>query len=56
MSGYLSVIICVVGAILFIMIKNPAHIDFKMLAKDMFWTGLLAFLIQEGSKAVSILK
>ena len=42
---YLSLIVCIVGGILFLILRNPGQADWKALAKDMFWAGLLAFLL-----------
>jgi hypothetical protein len=44
---YLSLIICVVGGLLFLVLKSPGQADYKALAKDMFWVGLLAFLLSK---------
>lgn len=56
MSGYLSLIVCLVGGILFLLFRKPEHADYKKLSEWAFAMGLLAFLIQEGGKAVGILK
>ncbi len=41
---YLALIICIVGGILFLVLRAPGQADWKALAKDCFWVGLLAFL------------
>lgn len=56
MQGYLSLIVCVIGAVLYLVLKSPQSMDFKMLAKDMFWVGLLAFLLEAGKGTVTFLK
>jgi hypothetical protein len=39
---YLPLLICLLGLVLFLTIQDP---DRKAVAKDMFWIGLLVFLI-----------
>lgn len=41
----LPLIICIIGGIVFLAIKDPKYADVKALAHDCFWVGLLAFLL-----------
>lgn len=46
MIVYLSLLVCIVGALIFAISANAKA---SALGKDMFWTGLLAFLLTVGS-------
>jgi len=43
---YLSLIVCIVGGILFLILRNPSQSDLKAMAFAMFWVGLFAFLLK----------
>jgi hypothetical protein len=42
---YLALIICIVGGILFLVLRAPGQSDVKAMAFAMFWVGLLALLL-----------
>lgn len=54
MSAYLSVVVCVIGVIIFFAVKNNAEL--KRVGELMFFSGLLAFLIVNGSALITPLK
>lgn len=45
MLVYLSLVICIVGALIYAFMSGKA----EALGKDMFWVGLLVFLLKFGS-------
>lgn len=53
---YLPLFICLLGLVLFLAAKDPSWSDIKALAKDMFWCGLLAFLLIDVPHMVMVLK
>ena len=60
MQGYLSLIICLIGLVLYYICGNPTPPPTSNSSKTsvvglhMFWVGLLAFLITNGSRLVSL--
>jgi Flp pilus assembly protein protease CpaA len=50
--GLLSVIICIVGLVIFFAARNPGAADVKRIGFTMFWVGLLAFLMTNGTRVV----
>lgn len=52
MTGFLSLIVAVVGLVIYFIATNA---KVQNCGHDMFWTGLLAFLIQNGSAVVGLL-
>lgn len=53
MTGILSLLVCLVGLVAFCISNNP---KVQALAKDAYWCGLLAFLLQAGERVVSLLR
>lgn len=52
MSGFLSLIVAVVGLVLYAISNNPKVSE---IGRICFWTGLLAFLLANGGSVVGIL-
>ena len=53
MTGFLSLIVCVVGLVLYFIASNPKVAE---VGRVCFWTGLLAFLLANGSAVVGLLR
>ena len=51
MMIYLSLLICIIGALVYALATNA---KFQSLGKDMFWCGLLAFLLGATGHAIKI--
>ena len=51
MWGFLSLFVCVIGAIVYIASANPKLSEIGRLS---YWVGLLAFLLQNGTHIVSL--
>ena len=52
MSGFLSLIVAVIGLVIYFVATNA---KVNEVGRIMFWTGLLAFLIANGSAMVGLL-
>jgi hypothetical protein len=52
MSGFLSLIVTAIGLIIYFVASNPKVSE---CGRVMFWTGLLAFLLVNGSAVVGLL-
>lgn len=52
MSGFLSLIVCVLGLVIYFI---PSHPKVNECGRVMFWTGLLVFLFANGSAVVGTL-
>lgn len=50
MWGFLSLIVAVVGAVVYIVAKNPKYSELGRLS---YFAGLLTFLLQNGAKIVA---
>lgn len=53
MEGYLSLIIALVGLVLYFIASNPKVSE---CGRILFWTGLLAFLLTNGGHSVGLLR
>jgi Na+/phosphate symporter len=53
MTGFLSLIICIIGLVIYFVATHPKVSE---CGRVMLWTGLLAFLIANGSATVGLLK
>lgn len=53
MSGFLSLIVAVIGLVIYFVATNPKVSE---CGRVMFWTGLLAFLLANGTATVGLFK
>lgn len=53
MEIYLSLLICIVGLVVYL-IASPQHAKAAELGRLSFWVGLLAFLLQFGGAALTV--
>jgi Na+/phosphate symporter len=51
MWGYLAVVVCAVGAVVYLVATNP---KFAELGRISFGAGLLTFLLQNGTHIISL--
>ena len=61
MTAYLSVLVCLIGLVIYLVSGNPPDsrpIGGKIatIGLNMFWCGLLAFLLINGDPIVEVLK
>ena len=50
---YLSLLVCIIGALVYALSANPKLVELGRLS---FWVGLLAFLLRVSSAAFEIIK
>ena len=53
MTGFLSLIVALIGLVIYAVSTNAKIAE---VGRTMFWTGLLAFLIANGSATVGLLR
>lgn len=65
MSIYLSLFVCILGLVLYLVLNNPSppstppgtlQQKFSVVGLHMFWVGLLVFLLKNGPAAFNIFK